>query len=161
MHLLYALAALLCTLVAAGELDTSCKVSVNCMTRLTRNDVTDYIAKLVSKLPGDGKKTTYYANGQNIVCRQYALGPHGFCLFFEGVKDGGVRTARTAKRLMGKIQEVSDKGADRGCGSRCGMGWDKSWGGGVLKLDYVTDSCVDICDAGGRMKPRPGQPAMQ
>ncbi|UNI21664.1 hypothetical protein JDV02_007636 [Purpureocillium takamizusanense] len=159
--LLRIIATLLAALIApsaAGDLDADCKVSINCATVPAAAGAVDYVHDLVQRLPDN----EVYPDGKHIVCRQYSSGPNGFCLFFRGVAKGEARTGREVKRLMDRLRRVSNEGKDRGCGGRCGVVWDKSWGKGALRLDYVTRSCVDVCgkdddgSAFGRF--RPGMP---
>jgi len=113
------------------------------MGHTTGKNVVRYVQDLVvsaAALPDDA----VYPNDRHIACRQLGSGPGGFCLFFQGVARPGNRTGRDVRRLMEPLHAVSSAGLGN-CAGRCGVVWDKRWGGGRLKLDYVHDSCVDIC----------------
>ncbi|UNI21108.1 hypothetical protein JDV02_007126 [Purpureocillium takamizusanense] len=100
------------------------------MTRNVFGFMEDHYRDLVSE-----KK---YLNGERLICIPIALGPTGFCLFWERLEKGEYRLGETAKRLLKKLLTCEDK--------KCGyVAFTDS--SARLKIDYVGNvhGCNGIC----------------
>ncbi|KAJ6443735.1 long-chain-fatty-acid-CoA ligase [Purpureocillium lavendulum] len=103
MHPSYVTALLLATAalgkhsIAPGQeiISTDCKhTSSNCDVSFLPSDTIQYLSDLAKKLPKD----SVYPSGDHIICRQYMMGPNGYCLFFENLDDDITHTAEEVQR---------------------------------------------------------------
>jgi len=120
-------------------------LSKECRTAQTevKGTVADYHAKLVDRLPDDA----VCKDGEYIACYRLPSRRQGFCLYFQGLPQGTIRAQGEVRALTSRLVALSK--SENACHTRCGRAWDTNCGSakqqGVLKLDYVTKLCVDIC----------------
>ena len=92
-----------------------------------RWSVFEMIRENIRKHDGRG----VYSNGKHISCIKYSLGPAGFCLFFEGVKNGN----RTMAHIHSLLNVLEQESCSKFAWIRVNADDDQDKG--VLKLDYV------------------------